>query len=68
MVLKTTFGQSKRWLLIRGTLCVGNEEKNKSDFANKAFNRQDVLILGGLNSGMSLYYVVSFVFAFVFLH
>ena len=32
-----------------------NEEKNKSNFANKVFNRQDVLILGGLNSGILLY-------------
>ena len=31
-----------------------NEENNKSDFANKIFNRQHVLILGGLNSGISL--------------
>ena len=32
-----------------------NEEKNKSNFANKIFNRQDILILGGLKSGISLY-------------
>ena len=32
-----------------------NEENNKSNFANKVFDRQDVLILGGLNSGISLY-------------
>ena len=55
MVLKTTFGQSQRWSLIRGTLGVENEEKNKLNFANKVFNRQDVLILGGRNSGISLY-------------
>ena len=54
VVLKTTFGQSQRWSLIRGTLDVENEEKNKLNFANKVFNRQDVLILGDLNSGISL--------------
>ena len=53
MVLKTTFGQSQRWSLIRSTLGVENEEKNNLNFANKVFNR-DVLILGGLNSGISL--------------
>ena len=55
MVLKTTFGQSQRWSLIRGTLCVENEEKNNFNFTNKVFNGQDVIILGGLNSGISLY-------------
>ena len=55
MVLKTTFGQSPRWFLIRGTLCVENEEKNNFNFTNKVFNGQDVLILDGLNSGISLY-------------
>ena len=53
MVLKTTIGQSQRWSLIRGTLCVENEEKN--NFTNKVFNGKDVLILGGFNSGISLY-------------
>ena len=53
--LKTTFGQSQRWSLIRGTLGVENKEKNKSNFANEVFNRHNVLILGGLNSGISLY-------------
>ena len=55
MVLKTTFGQSQRWSLIKGTLCVENEEKNNFNFTNKVFNGQDVLILGGLNSRISLY-------------
>ena len=55
MVLKSTFGQSQRWSLIRGTLGVENEEKNKLNYANKVFNRQDVLILGGRNSRISLY-------------
>ena len=55
MVLKTTFGLSQRWFLIRGTLGVENEEKKNLNFSNKVFNRQDVLILGGLNSGISLY-------------
>ena len=55
MVLKTTFGQSDRWSLIRGTLGVENDEKTNLNFANKVFNRQDVLSLGGLNSGISLY-------------
>ena len=55
MVLKTTFGQSQRWSLIRGTLGVENEEKNNLNFQNKVFNRYNVLILGGLNSGISLY-------------
>ena len=55
MVLKTTLGQSQRWSLIRVTLGVENEEKNKSNFAYKVFNRQDVLNLGGLNGGISLY-------------
>ena len=50
MVLKTTFGQSQKWSLFRGTLCVENEEKNNFNFTNKVFNGQDVLILGGLNS------------------
>ena len=54
MVLKTTFGQSQRWSLIRSTLGVENEENNSLNFANKIFNRYDVLILGGLNSGISL--------------
>ena len=55
MVLKTTFGQSQSWSLIRGTLGVENGEKNNLNFANKVFNGQDVLILGGLNIGISLY-------------
>ena len=54
MVLKTTFGQSQRWSLIRGAQGVENEEKNNINCANKVFNRQDVLILGGLNSEISL--------------
>ena len=68
MVLKTTFGHSQRWSLIRGTLGVENEEKNKSNFANKVFNRENVLILGGLNSGISLYimYSVNLLFAFLY--
>ena len=55
MVLKTTFGQSQRWSLIRCTLGVENEEKNSLKIANKIFNRQGFSILGGLNSGISLY-------------
>ena len=55
MVLKTTFGQSQRWSPTRCTLGVENEGKNNLNFANKVFNRQDVLILVGLNSGISLY-------------
>ena len=55
MVLKTTFEQSQRWSLIRGALGVENEEKNNLNFANNVFNRKDVSILGGLNSGISLY-------------
>ena len=55
MVLTTHFGQSQRWSLIRGTLRVGNEEKNNLNFVNEVLNRSDVLILGGLNSGISLY-------------
>ena len=39
VVLKTTFGQSQRWSLIRGTLGVENEEKNDLNFTNKVFNR-----------------------------
>ena len=57
MVFKTTFGQSQGWSLIRGTLCVENEENNNLNFANKVFNRQDVLILGGRNSGISLLFL-----------
>ena len=34
---------------------VENEDKNNLNFANKVFNRQEVLILVGLNSGISLY-------------
>ena len=52
VVLKTTFGQSQRWSLIKFKLCVEYEEKNNF----KVFNGQDVLILGGLNSGISLYF------------
>ena len=44
-----------RWSLIRYTLCEEKEEKNNLNFANKVFNRQDHLFLGGLNSGISLY-------------
>ena len=36
-------------------MCVENEEKNNFNFTNKVFNGQDVLILGGLNNGISLY-------------
>ena len=39
VVLKTTFGQSQRWFLIRFTLGVENKEKNNLNFANKIFNR-----------------------------
>ena len=55
MVLKTTFGQSQRWSLIRDTLGVENEETNNLNLANKVFDIQNVLILGGLNSRTSLY-------------
>ena len=55
VVFKTTFGKSQRRYLIRGTLRVEIDGKNNLNFANKVFNRQDVLILGGLNSGISLY-------------
>ena len=34
---------------------VENEEKNNLNLANKVFNWQNVLILGGLNSGISMY-------------
>ena len=40
-------------------MCVENEEKNNLNFTNKVFNGQDVLILGGLNSGISLYIYIS---------
>ena len=53
--LKTTFGQSQRWSLIRDILGV-DEEKNNLNFANKISNGLNVLILGGLNSGISLYF------------
>ena len=56
MVLKPTFGQSQKWSLIRGTLGVKNEENNNLNFANKVFNRYDILILDGRNSGISLYF------------
>ena len=56
MVFKTTFGESQRWSLIRCTLGVENEEKNSLNFQNKVFNRKNVLILGGRNSGISLYF------------
>ena len=56
MVLNTTFGQSQRWSLIRCTLGVENEGKDNLNFANKVIKRQNVLILGGLNSGISLYF------------
>ena len=57
MVLKTTFEQCQRWSLIKCTLGVENEEKNSLNFGNKDFNRQD-LILGGLNNGISLYFLM----------
>ena len=38
VVLKTTFGQSQWWSLIRGRLGVENEEKNNLNLANKVFN------------------------------
>ena len=38
-LLRPHLGLSKRWSLIRGTLCVENEEKNILNFANKVFNR-----------------------------
>ena len=53
MVLKTTSGQSQRWSLIRSTLGVENEEKNNLNFARRFLIY--VFILGGLNSGISLY-------------
>ena len=56
MVLKTTFGQSQRWSLIRGKLGVENEENNNFKFTNKVFNGKDVLILGGLNPLLILCY------------
>ena len=34
---------------------VENEGKDNLNFANKVFNRRDVLILGGLNSGISMF-------------
>ena len=34
-----------------------NEEKNNWNFANKVFNRQNALILGGRNSRISLYFI-----------
>ena len=37
VVLKTTFGQSQRWSLIRGTLGVENEEKNLAKVFMKIF-------------------------------
>ena len=52
MVLKTTFGQSQRWSLIRYTLGEENEGTNNLNLANKVFNWQNVLILGGRNSGI----------------
>ena len=55
MVLKTPFGQSQRLSLIRDTLGKENEETNNLNLANKVFNSHNVLILGGLNSGISLY-------------
>ena len=55
MVLKTTFGQPQRRSLIRDTLGVENKEMNYLNFANKVFNGYNVLILGGLTSGISQY-------------
>ena len=45
------------WSLISDKLGVENEETNNLNLANKVFNRQNVLILGGLNSRISLYNV-----------
>ena len=56
--LKTTFGQSQRWSLIRDTLGEENEETNILNLANKVFNWQNVLIICGRNSGISLYFPV----------
>ena len=50
VVLKTTFGESQRWSIIRGTLGVENEEKNNLNFANKVFKRCLNFRTGGLNS------------------
>ena len=60
MVLKTFFffWKFQRWSLIKGTLGVENEEKNNLNFTIKVFNRSDVFILGGLNSGISLYFIL----------
>ena len=55
VVLKTTTGQSQWWSLISDTLGEENEEKNNSNLANKVFNWENVLILGGLNSGITLH-------------
>ena len=46
---------------MRETLGVENEEKKNLNFANKVFNELNVLILGGLNSGISLYILRKFV-------
>ena len=53
--LRPLLDSPQKWSLIRYTLGVENEEKNNLNFANKVFNRYDVLILGGLNSEISLY-------------
>ena len=46
---------SQRWSQIRCTLGVENQGKDNLNFENKVYNRQDVLILGGLNSRISLH-------------
>ena len=45
MVFKTTFGQSQKWSLIRGTLDVVNEEKNNLNFAYKEKVGSEVLYI-----------------------
>ena len=56
MVLKTTFGQSQRWSLIRGTLGVENEEKNNLNFAIKVFSspEHEVLMVSYCDQSMSV--------------
>ena len=57
MVLKTAFGQSLRWSLIRGTLGVEYKEKNNLTLRVMFLIDKMSLFQVVVNSGISLYEV-----------
>ena len=69
MVLKTTFGQSQRLSLIRGTLCVENEEKNNFYFTNKVFNGQEVLnFRWSKQRNFSVYIYIIYIYIYIYIY